>query len=135
MFKAFLSFGQAEDEIIGKWLVGQKDGAVLIYKNNNKYYGKLVWLKEPLGKDGKPIKDLYNSSAAQQNRAVMGLVILEKFEFLKSEGEWSNGTIYDPHNGKTYSCKITKVSKNEIEVRGYIGISLLGRSEVWKRIE
>jgi len=49
------------------------------------------------------------------------------------DGEWSGGTIYDPNNGKTYSCKLKLTGPDTLKVRGYIGISLIGRSETWKR--
>jgi hypothetical protein len=45
---------------------------------------------------------------------------------------WSQGKIYDPKNGKTYSCKMT-LEGNELKVRGYVGFSLLGRTTVWTR--
>jgi uncharacterized protein (DUF2147 family) len=56
------------------------------------------------------------------------------FEF-KSENNWEKGTIYDPENGKTYSCKIYLENKNTMKIRGYIGISLIGRTDTWTRIK
>jgi uncharacterized protein (DUF2147 family) len=47
---------------------------------------------------------------------------------------YEDGTIYDPENGKTYSCTIEMVNANTLNVRGYIGISLIGRTDVWKRV-
>ncbi len=65
---------------------------------------------------------------------MIGLTILKNFEF-KSKNVWSDGTIYDPKDGKTYSCKLTLVSNNKLEVRGYVGISLFGRTETWTKIK
>jgi uncharacterized protein (DUF2147 family) len=58
-------------------------------------------------------------------------VILKNFEFTGKS--WENGTIYDPNNGKTYSCNMKMKSPNELEIRGFIGISILGRTTVWTR--
>ena len=60
------------------------------------------------------------------------IVVLEGFEF-QGDDEWEEGTIYDPNNGKTYSCIITMEDKETIEVRGFIGFSLIGRTVVWTR--
>jgi uncharacterized protein (DUF2147 family) len=58
--------------------------------------------------------------------------MLKNFSF--DENEWNGGTIYDPENGKTYNCKIAIRDGNKLDVRGYIGISLLGRTETWFRV-
>ncbi len=67
-----------------------------------------------------------------RNRPLIGLEILSGFEYA-GDGRWTGGTIYDPDNGKTYRCKLRFVDRDTLEVRGYIGISLIGRTEVWKR--
>ena len=66
--------------------------------------------------------------------AVIGLVILSG---LKKDGaEYTSGQILDPDNGKTYSSKIYLTDGGEkLNVRGYIGVSLLGRSQIWQRQE
>ncbi len=61
----------------------------------------------------------------------MGLLILKGFRF--DGKQWVDGTIYDPDNGKTYKCNITMQDKNTLFVRGYIGISAIGRTTTWKR--
>ena len=55
----------------------------------------------------------------------------KNFEF--DDGEWTNGTIYDPTNGKTYSCVI-KYRNGKLDLRGYIGISLIGRTQTWFKV-
>jgi uncharacterized protein (DUF2147 family) len=61
----------------------------------------------------------------------MGLDILSGFKY-GGGNIWQDGKIYDPKNGKTYSCKMT-LEGNELKVRGYVGFSLLGRTTVWTR--
>lgn len=123
---------QESDAVLGIWLTQDKDSKVEIYKKNNKYHGKIVWLKEP-NKNGKPKVDDKNPDPKKQDRAIMGLVIMTNFVY-DEDFVWEDGEIYDPKNGKTYSCKMTlSKDKNTLDVRGFIGISLIGRTAVWTR--
>lgn len=119
------------DDIIGVWLTAGKDPAkIQIYKSGQKYYGKIAWLKNPT-ENGKPKVDSHNPDKSKQTQPILGLLILKDFNF--DTDEWNDGTIYDPESGKTYSCHLTLKDKNTLKVRGYIGISLLGRTEIWTK--
>ncbi len=118
------------DAILGEWLSGKKDSRFLIYKQGNKYFGKVVWGTEM--DKGIVSKDTKNPDPKLRNRELLGLVLLKDFEFDKAD-TWENGTIYDPREGKTYSCKMTLKNANQLDVRGFIGISLFGRTETWTR--
>jgi len=121
------------DDIVGVWLTQGKDPAkIQVYKSGDRYYGKIVWLKFP-EKNGKPKVDSNNPDASKQNQQIIGLVILTGFKF-DGDHEWEGGKIYDPESGKTYSCNISIKDKNTIKIRGYIGISLFGRTEIWTRV-
>lgn len=120
----------AADDVIGTWLTNRGKAKIQIYKSGNKYYGKIVWLREP-NRDGKPKLDSKNPDAKLRNTPVVGLLMLK--DFIYDDGEWTGGDIYDPESGKTYSCKMSMPDKNTLRVRGYIGISLFGRTEVWTR--
>jgi len=121
------------DAIIGNWKTGEGTAVVQIYKQGSSYFGKIVWLKEPNNPStGKPRVDDKNSNPAKRNTPLLGLVNLRNFSFHKNN-LWKDGKIYDPKSGDDYSCKITMTDPNTIEVRGYIGISLLGRTDIWKR--
>lgn len=124
---------QKADAIIGKWLNPSGEGQVEIYKKGDKYFGKLAWIKFPNDANGKPKTDVKNPDGALRNRPELGLELLKNFTF-DGENVYENGTIYDPKSGKTYSCKMTLDGK-KLKIRGYIGISLFGRSEVWSRVE
>ena len=65
---------------------------------------------------------------------LLGYKILKDFEY-SGKKTWENGTIYDPENGSTYSCTIKLTDKNTIDVRGYIGVSMIGRTDTWKRLK
>jgi uncharacterized protein (DUF2147 family) len=122
----------AQDPIEHTWQNASKAGKVQIYKaKDGKFYGKIVWLKEP-NKDGKPRLDSHNPDEKLRTRPVQGLVILKGFK--KDGNEYVDGTIYDPKGGKTYSCKMT-LDGSKLEIRGYVGISLIGRSETWTKAD
>lgn len=125
--------GQTKDAIERLWLNEEQTAKIQIYKaTDKKFYGKIVWLKVPTI-DGKPKVDKNNPDKARRNDPVNGLVLLRGFNKTK-ENTYDDGTIYDPKNGKTYSCIIT-MKGNELDVRGYVGISLLGRTTKWTAAE
>ena len=123
----------AQDEIVGVWYNTAKDGKVEIYKAGEKYYGQIVWLKEPIDANtGKAKLDINNPDEDKQDVAIIGLKVLRGFEY-KGDDVWEDGKIYDPENGKTYSCKMTLRDSEHLDVRGFIGFSLLGRTANWTR--
>jgi uncharacterized protein (DUF2147 family) len=126
-------FAQSADAIVGKWLNKDGDAHIQIYKTGNKFNGKLVWLKNPNNEQGKAKMDIHNPDVKLRGRALWGLEILKGFSF--DDGAWEDGTIYDPKSGKTYSCKMTMNGNDKLNVRGYIGISLIGRTDVWTRVK
>jgi uncharacterized protein (DUF2147 family) len=124
---------QSPTSIVGTWFNAEKDGKIQIYQQAGKFFGKLIWLKNAT-RDGKPRLDDNNTDAAQRTRPLLGLVLLHDFEHDGGK-VWSGGKIYDPKNGKTYSCKMTLAEPNRLDVRGYIGTPLLGRTTTWTRAE
>ncbi|MBS9525398.1 DUF2147 domain-containing protein [Litoribacter ruber] len=126
------AFSQSADDIKGTWYNTEKDAKVEIFQEGDKYYGKIVWLKEP-EENGKPKVDKNNSDKSKRDRPIMGMRLLRDFEF--DGNAWEEGTIYDPKNGKTYSSIIKMKNPNTLEVRGYVGISLIGRTVEWTRAD
>jgi len=124
----------SHDAITGTWMVQDGSAKIKIEKVNGKFNGKMVWIKNPNDKNGKPLLDSKNPDVSLRNRPQLGLMLLENFAY-DEDNLWNGGTIYDPDGGKTYSCKITMKDNQTIELRGYVGISLFGRTEVWKRSE
>jgi uncharacterized protein (DUF2147 family) len=90
-----------------------------------------VWLSEPT-ENGRPKLDKKNPDAGRRNQQLIGLNLLSHFRF-DGDDEWEDGRIYDPESGKTYRCYLTLKDRNTLKLRGYIGVSLLGRTEVWTR--
>lgn len=121
------------DDIIGIWLTGGKEPAkIQVYKSGKKFYGKIIWLKNPT-ENGKQRMDANNPDKKKQGNPIVGLIILSDFKF-DGDDEWRGGDIYDPENGKTYSCYMYLKNGNTLKVRGYVGLSLFGRTETWTRV-
>lgn len=114
-----------KDDVIGIWLTQEEKGKFSIYEKDGKFFGMLIWAKDPDAIDDK------NPDEALRDRKLVGSEILTGFEW---DGEmWVDGEIYDPNEGATYSCKMWLEDKNKLKIRGYVGISLLGRTVTWTR--
>lgn len=125
----------AGDRLLGVWEPSNGRARVKVEKIGTKYFGKIVWLKEPIDPEtGKPKVDKNNPDESLRNVPLKGYRMLKDFVY-KGEDEWTDGTIYDPLNGSTYSCTIKMKDANTLEIRGYIGISTFGRTDVWKRLQ
>ena len=121
------------DDIVGVWLTGGKEPAkIQIYKSGEMFYGKITWLKNPV-ENGKQRVDANNPDKTKRGNPIIGLVLLTGFKF-DGDDEWKGGDIYDPESGKTYSSYMYLKDKNTLRVRGYVGVSLFGRTETWTKI-
>jgi len=127
---SFLVKAQSENAILGVWYNTEKTAKVEILKKGSAFIGKIVWLKDT-NPGGKPAVDKDNPDAKLKTRPLMGLNLLEDLKY--DSGMWEDGTIYDPKTGKTYSCQVTLKSKDVLEVKGYIGFSLIGRTVEWTK--
>ena len=128
-----ITYAQSADAILGSWVNPSGEDHILIYKKGTKFFGKLDWIKHPNDEHGNPKTDYKNPDKALQTRPDLGLELLKDFTY-QGEAVYEDGTIYDPKSGKTYSCKMT-LEGNTLRIRGYIGISLLGRTEIWTRLK
>lgn len=132
MMLAAASLMSAQD-ILGKWKLEDGSAIVEVYQAGDDYNGKIVWLNEPNGKDGKPLCDGNNPDKALKSRKVLGLNMLSGLK--KSGNEYKGGTIYDPGNGKTYNCSM-KIENGVLKVRGSLDKKgLLGRTMDWFRVK
>ena len=126
------AFSQNADAVKGTWLSEHKDAKIEIYKSADKYAGKIVWTKDMYEADGKTLKkDSKNTNESLRNRTIVNLVVLTGFTY--DDGEWTDGEIYDPKNGKTYKSKM-KIKGSTLEVRGYVGSPMFGKTTVWTRV-
>ena len=128
------------DDITGVWEVQAGDGHIEIVRCGDKYCGSIVWLQEPLyppddtgGMPGKPLVDRENPRKELRGRPLVGLKMMAGYTF-RGNNLWDEGNIYNTVNGRTYSSRISLKSQDVLELRGYIGVPLLGRSTLWKRV-
>lgn len=118
--------------IAGTWLSGDGDGLIQVSVNGTVISGTI--LGSPNKDPDRPETDIHNPDPALRGRRLVGLNIFSGIQY-DGDGAWSGGFIYDPNSGKTYRCKLELTDLNTLRLRGYIGISLFGRTEVWKRQE
>jgi uncharacterized protein (DUF2147 family) len=120
---------------LGVWTNAEKKATFEIYKCGDKLCGKIVTLTVPNDPaTGKPKTDSQNPDPKLRNRPRLGMVFMQGFSY-DSDNKWDNGKIYDPESGKTYSCYMQLESANVMEVKGYIGFSLIGKSQTWTRVK
>ena len=106
---------------------GLEKSEVVFYQKDNKLFGKIETLLLPEDQG----KRCENCKGALKNQSIAGMVIVNNL--VKTEEGWEEGTILDPKSGKEYDCYIEFIDENTLKVRGYLGFSLLGRTQIWKR--
>ncbi len=135
---------QKAADVLGVWVTPEtKNGYVHvdIRREEGLFAGTIIWLSSPTypagdsrGMGGQLRVDRDNPDPALRQRPILGLRLMEGFQFDGAAG-WTGGRIYDPENGKTYRAKMHIGSDGRLRLRGYIGISLIGRTAVWTRLE
>ena len=133
MFMLAGTFMMQAQSVTGKWKTiddetGEAKSIVEIYEKNGKIYGKVVEILNPARKNAKCTE----CKGADKDKPILGLVILKGLS--KDGNEWSGGQILDPNKGKTYKCVVTLNGTDKLDVRGYVGISLIGRTQTWHRM-
>ena len=119
--------------VIGKWktiddATGEAKSIVEVFSKSGKIYAKVVDILDPATKNNL----CKQCSGEDKNKPILGLTIIKGLS--KDGSEYNSGEILDPKNGKLYKCALTLESKDKLKVRGYIGFSLLGRTQYWHRV-
>ena len=121
--------------IEGLWLDEKGEGRIEVAPCGEKLCGAIVWLLEPYDDEGRETRDTENADPALRERKVLGLRVLEGVKPKPDKkGYWKGGRIYDPDNGKTYRCTLSLDEQGNMKLRGFIGISLIGRNSFWTRV-
>lgn len=129
-----MAFYAQSNTVIGKWKTiddetGKPKSIVEIYEQSGKIYGKVVDIL-----DAEKKKNLcVNCPGDDKNKPVMGLVIIKGLS--KDGKEYNGGKILDPVSGKLYKCFLALEGSDKLNVRGYIGFSLFGRTQTWHRVK
>jgi uncharacterized protein (DUF2147 family) len=131
---ATFGFSVSAEDIIGEYYTPEKKSVIRIYKEGDTFSGQIISLKDPTNDDGTPKFDVENPDKELAKKPIIGLKLIWGFEF--RNGEWVNGHIYNPEDGKTYFCRL-QFNDNEktiLNVRGSIGRGgLIGRTQIWHR--
>jgi uncharacterized protein (DUF2147 family) len=117
--------------IEGRWLTQKGDGWIRIQIVGDSLEGSVAGSPDPKQREERKFDDR-NPDTNLRTRRLEGLTIMTGFEY-EGDGRWSGGTVYDPNSGKTYKCTVKQLDANTLKIRGFIGISLFGRSETWTR--
>ncbi len=95
--------------------------------------GKVAWLKQPNGADGKPQLDDKNPDPKLRSRPVCGLNVVTGFK-RQSADTWGGGTVYVSDYGTSFSGSAQVLGATQVKVTGYVGIPFFGSSEVWSKV-
>lgn len=121
------------DDICGIWLTEDSRGKMLIYKDGTTYSIKVVWQKNSKDANGKEKVDSKNPNVALRSRTLQNMVIATGLKFDSKEQGWTGGAVYNPEDGNMYSCKAKLDGKSILRFRGYLWVSLLGKTTTWYR--
>jgi len=124
----------ANTSVVGKWKTiddetGKPKSIVEIFQDGDNFKGRIISLIDP----EKPNPVCEKCEGDKKDKPIEGLEFIWDMKD-KGDGQWAGGQILDPKKGKVYKCKMTlKDDGAKLEVRGFIGFSLLGRSQTWNR--
>ena len=120
---------------LGVWLSGSGKSHVKVAPCSNdkaKLCGEIVWLRSPLGEDGKPRRDRHNDDESLRSRPLIGIQVLTDMED-EGDDEWGDGDIYNPEDGETYDAEMEFIDRNTLKVSGCVWF--LCKTQTWKRVE
>jgi uncharacterized protein (DUF2147 family) len=127
--------------IVGDWLVESRDAVIRIEQVGDEYQGYILWqLHDTYGPEdgpalnGKIVTDRNNPDPALRSQPLTGLRLLKGLHYDVGNRKWIGGRVYNADNGRTYNCLVRLLDANRLQLRGYIGISLLGGNTVWSRV-
>ena len=134
LFLLLGSFQMQSQTIFGKWKTiddktGETKSVVDIFESGGKVYGKIIEIINP----AKRSKKCEKCEGTDKNKPVLGLVIIKGLA--KDGNEYNGGKILDPDSGSIYKCIVKLLDKDKLEVRGYMGFALIGRSQTWVRVK
>jgi uncharacterized protein (DUF2147 family) len=117
---------------VGLWKT--EDAEIEIFEVDGKLNGKIAALNKQYTSDGIEKTDISNPDPAKRSRPLIGMIFMSGFT-PGGIGRWDHGTIYDPKTGNTYASFLEYNGGETLKLRGYIGISLIGRTTVWTKVK
>lgn len=129
--------------VSGVWVTDGGKSHVRIYRGDDgKYYGRIVWLKNPdfpadfsnKALAGKPKVDYRNPDKSRRDQPLMGMVVLKNFSYQTAKDNWKGNYCYNPDEGKKSGNCLLWLSDHgdKLHVRGYLGI--FWETHTWERV-
>lgn len=122
----------AVPSVEGTWIDHTGRGAIAIERCKDRLCGRIVWLQDPNGKDGRPLTDGLNPDRARRGQPICGLQVIGDLRGFPG-GVWDEGWIYDPEKGESFSLELRLKSADTLQVTGYLGVKWLSETYLWKR--
>lgn len=125
-----------EPDVIGRWMTQGGEGVIAIARCGSSICGRIDWMEMAAGVQPAAMpRDQNNPDPARRRQSICGLEIIYGFKHDQSDpNRWEAGSIYDPQSGHTYQANITLKDSDHLQLRGYLGIPLLGATQVWTRV-
>lgn len=118
---------------VGKWWVEGNESQIEIYEKDGKLFGRIAWTLRKFEDDGREKLDYKNPDKSLRNRHIQSFDFIT--DLVKVDGQkYCNGSLYNPKDGRTYSCEIELKSENKLRLKGYIGHPMLGKNVLWDRV-
>jgi uncharacterized protein (DUF2147 family) len=122
------------DGLIGEWWTEGKVGRIrFIRHGDGTYRGITSWRAANAPPHDNPRTDLHNHNPKLRGRSTLGIVLIWNLTY--EDGRYVDGYVYNPRDGDTYRFKAELLDKSTLKIRGYMGIPLLGESQIWKRYD
>ncbi len=118
--------------LLGNWMAESEKIAIELYRCEEYLCGKIIWVIKPYRNNGEFKRDKHNPDPALRQRGYCGIEVVRGLRG-KNDQVWRGGKFYDPKKGNTYDLDIALRNDGQLELRGYIGFRLFGKSEVWDR--
>lgn len=119
-------------DIVGTWFTEDGEGGIEILNCGNERCGRIVWMKNPVDKNGRPLTDRNNPDPALRARAICGLTIITGLK-PQEDDSWGRGRVYNPDEGRSYDVEIRRTAPDVLNVTGYLALRFLGRTTEWRR--
>ncbi len=125
----------AEADPRGLWNTEDDSARVRLESCDDELCGRIVWLEDPTDDQGNPLTDAENPEPDLRGRPIDGLKIVWGLQAGGDGETWKDGKVYDPESGKTYNAKITLKDQDTLDLRGYVGTPMFGRTSTWTRAD
>jgi uncharacterized protein (DUF2147 family) len=128
-----LAAAQENQAPFGTWITAKGESHIEIFQCGEAACGRIAWMEDELGDDGRPLTDINNPDPARRNNPVLGLVIMTELQPTEGQKRWA-GKVYNPRNGKTYDVNLIVQSESEMVIEGCLWRVLCQQQE-WQRVE